>query len=111
MGSPEARSFSRGKRGIAGSLVFTLFDRDSLLDALADDVVEQESFERIGGDAEYHVISVDQWDQEMTQYALNGVSDTSATANSASQITKNVSSAARPVYDDEIPPSTYQAAA
>lgn len=104
MGSPEPRSFSRGKRGIAGSLVFTLFDRDSLLDALADDVVEQESFERIGGDAEYHVISVDQWDQEMTQYALNGVSDTSATANSAAQITKNVSSAARPVYDDEIPP-------
>ncbi len=28
MGSPDPRSFSRGKRGIAGSLVFQVFDRD-----------------------------------------------------------------------------------
>jgi hypothetical protein len=28
MGSPDPRSFSRGKRGIAGSLVFTVFDKD-----------------------------------------------------------------------------------
>ena len=32
MGSAEPRSFSRGKRGIAGTLVFTVFDRDALLD-------------------------------------------------------------------------------
>ncbi len=30
MGSPDPRSFSRGKRGIAGSLVFSVFDRDCL---------------------------------------------------------------------------------
>jgi len=30
MGDPNPKSFSRGKRGIAGSLVFTVFDRDSL---------------------------------------------------------------------------------
>jgi hypothetical protein len=30
MGSANPRSFSRGKRGIAGSLVFTVFDRDAL---------------------------------------------------------------------------------
>lgn len=30
MGSPNPRSFSRGKRGIAGSLVFTMFDRPAL---------------------------------------------------------------------------------
>lgn len=30
MGNPNPRSFSRGKRGIAGSLVFTVFDRDAL---------------------------------------------------------------------------------
>ncbi|MCW4013897.1 MAG: hypothetical protein NWF07_13055 [Candidatus Bathyarchaeota archaeon] len=28
MGAPDPRSFSRGKRGIAGSLVFTVFDKD-----------------------------------------------------------------------------------
>lgn len=31
LGSPDARSFSRGKRGIAGALVFATFDRDALL--------------------------------------------------------------------------------
>lgn len=40
MGSPNPRSFSRGKRGIAGSLIFTVFDRPalySMLDAHRDD--------------------------------------------------------------------------
>lgn len=106
MGNPEPRSFSRGKRGIAGSLVFTVFDRDQLLDDLADDVLEEESFHRIGGDEglEYDVISVDEWDKAMTEYALNGISDNSATANNNSQVTRNIATAARPIYDDEIPP-------
>lgn len=34
MGSPNPRSFSRGKRGIAGSLIFTVFDRPSLYQML-----------------------------------------------------------------------------
>ncbi len=34
MGSPDARSFNRGKRGIAGTMVFVVFDRSALLDAL-----------------------------------------------------------------------------
>ena len=33
-GSPDAKSFSRGKRGIAGSMVFAVFDHDSLVEAL-----------------------------------------------------------------------------
>ena len=33
-GSPDARSFSRGKRGIAGSMVFAVFDHDTLVEAL-----------------------------------------------------------------------------
>lgn len=33
-GSPDARSFSRGKRGIAGSMVFAVFDHDALVFAL-----------------------------------------------------------------------------
>jgi hypothetical protein len=36
MGSADPRSFSRGKRGIAGSLVFMVFDRSALLDAFDD---------------------------------------------------------------------------
>ncbi|SFJ66214.1 hypothetical protein SAMN02799624_05440 [Paenibacillus sp. UNC496MF] len=34
MGSPDPRSFSRGKRGISGSLIFTQFDRDALMDEM-----------------------------------------------------------------------------
>jgi hypothetical protein len=36
MGSPDPRSFSRGKRGIAGSLIFLVFDRSNLLEALGE---------------------------------------------------------------------------
>ena len=32
MGSADPRSFSRGKRGIAGTLIFTVFDRSALLE-------------------------------------------------------------------------------
>ena len=34
MGSVDCRGYSRGKRGIAGSLVFAVFDRTALLDTL-----------------------------------------------------------------------------
>jgi hypothetical protein len=33
MGSADPRSFSRGKRGIAGTLIFTVFDRSALIAA------------------------------------------------------------------------------
>jgi hypothetical protein len=36
MGSADPRSFSRGKRGIAGSLVFSVFDRSALLETMRD---------------------------------------------------------------------------
>lgn len=34
MGSPDPRSFSRGKRGIAGTLIFVMFDRHALLGSI-----------------------------------------------------------------------------
>lgn len=34
MGCPDARSFSRGKRGLAGSMSFAVFDHDSLVASL-----------------------------------------------------------------------------
>jgi len=37
MGSKDPRGFSRAKRGIAGSLVFAVFDRSALLDSLRKD--------------------------------------------------------------------------
>nr|DAP07420.1 MAG TPA: hypothetical protein [Bacteriophage sp.] len=101
MGSAEPRSFSRGKRGIAGTLVFTIFDKDALIDALADEVLEEESFHRIGGDISQQAISIDEWDEQMTKMAVDG--NTPASTNSET-ITNNIAPASRPVYDDEIPP-------
>jgi hypothetical protein len=37
LGSPDPRSFSRGKRGIGGSLVFAQFNRDALIEELVKD--------------------------------------------------------------------------
>jgi hypothetical protein len=37
LGSPDARSFSRGKRGIGGNLVLAQFNRDALMEELVDD--------------------------------------------------------------------------
>lgn len=44
LGSPDPRSFSRGKRGIAGSLIFAVFNRDALLQALVEDKENWQTF-------------------------------------------------------------------
>lgn len=36
MGSADPRSFSRGKRGIAGTVIFTVFDRSALISTFKD---------------------------------------------------------------------------
>jgi hypothetical protein len=36
MGSADPRAFARGKRGIAGTLIFVMFDQHALLEALRD---------------------------------------------------------------------------
>lgn len=46
MGSANPRSFSRGKRGIAGSLIFTMFDTPSLYEMLRQASVNKDSTAR-----------------------------------------------------------------
>ena len=48
MGSAEPRSFSRGKRGIAGNLVFVSFNRDALLSELGDKAISKYAGNDIG---------------------------------------------------------------
>lgn len=107
MGSAEPRSFSRGKRGIAGTLVFTMFDRDALLAAMKDYVLQEETFQRIGTNGDTNisseVISIDQWDSKMHDLALKNVSGSTSTST-AEAITQNVAATADPQYDDELPP-------
>lgn len=96
MGSADPRSYSRGKRGIAGNLVFTVFDRDALIEALKDQVSKESTFQRIGGDNDATVLTIDEWDKMMT-----GSVDTSGTA---SDLAKSVASSATIRYGDEVPP-------
>ena len=46
-GSPDYRSVSRGKRGIAGSLIFQVFNRDALYQVVADESLGFKFWQRI----------------------------------------------------------------
>lgn len=47
MGSADPRSFSRGKRGIAGTLIFLVFDRHALISTFGQDVEAQNSAQQL----------------------------------------------------------------
>ena len=95
MGSADARSFSRGKRGISGSLVFVQFDRDALLEEMKKDysrvgnvpgMLNYQTFRANAGDYESQVLSglrstrpgsgnvygIEAWDEKMTQLGYGG---------------------------------------
>lgn len=114
MGSADPRSFSRGKRGIAGTLVFTQFDRDALIDEMAKengkDGLTYQTFAAnnvLNNDAVGQILRgatvgmsqqdidsaggklpVAYWDEVMSQLGYD----------------KNVDSAANVEYSDQIPP-------
>lgn len=110
MGSAEPRSFSRGKRGIAGSLVFTVFNRDALLSELTsvdDERTKISKFvandrDALKANSMKEFISVDDWDKYMSDMAggntSNGTNGTTG-GKISSLITKSV-----PKYADEILP-------
>lgn len=102
MGSAEPRSFSRGKRGIAGTLVFTVFDRDALIEGLKEHIAQSASFHRMGGELTTQAISIDDWDKKMTESAQSET--TGNTGGDASSITNKIAPTADPKYADEIPP-------
>jgi hypothetical protein len=81
MGDANPRSFSRGKRGIAGSLVFTVFDRDSMHMMKQDENVQ-----------------VGQLNQTATQVGEIKSIDELSGQNFQQPIVR------RPVYTDEVPP-------
>lgn len=89
MGNPNPRSFSRGKRGIAGSLTFTVFDRDALAQIKANSTV----YRQIYNDSAYR----------------SGTGQAPLAVNEDSQFTMEDNrnfwnTGSRPVYSDEIPP-------
>lgn len=102
MGSAEPRSFSRGKRGVAGTLVFTIFDRDALIEGLKAHVEQEKSFQRIGKDLNMQAMTIEDWDEKMTARAIDGVSGVASTE--ADKITQNIAENATIQYADEVPP-------
>lgn len=87
LGDPNPRSFSRGKRGIAGSLVFTVFDRDALTAVKDGSKVYRSGFNSSG---------------KFTGEGLNSVhQDVDTTMSDNIQ---RWTKASKPHYTDEIPP-------
>ena len=91
-----------------------MFDRDALLENL-----KHVGIWRIGGEnnekevKEGAVLRIDQWDEAMTTMSQanistsesdNGTNKLNSLANQADTITKGISAASTPHYDDEIPP-------
>ena len=105
-GSAEPRSFSRGKRGIAGTLVFTVFDRDALMEEIKKSSANYQ-IRRVGavkdGDVRLDTqdISIDEWDRRMSD-DLEGenLRDIDNTDSAKDAIAPKVD----PVYADEVPP-------
>lgn len=101
MGSAEPRSFSRGKRGIAGTLVFTVFNRDALIEEFKEKLngtttgVQKFQAERNSEG----FLSIEDWDAEMSKLA--GVStETGTSVGNTSSLTKKYQA----IYADEILP-------
>ena len=102
LGSAEPRSYSRGKRGIAGNLVFIVFNRDALLSEVG---INQKISKYHGNDVyslldkgDNRFLSVDNWDDYMTKAALE------SQANPDEYTESLVNDEARPVYADELLP-------
>lgn len=96
MGNPDARGFSRGKRGIAGSIVMVTFDRSALLDALAS-----------RGRGTF-ISNLDQISQEKRRFTRQapGTSAGLVGNNEPSSIGTGVAIPTTAWYPDQLPPFT-----
>jgi hypothetical protein len=114
MGSPNPRSFSRGKRGIAGSLIFIQFDRDAVLDSLKDlkfqgDIDELRP-EFIDGSTLEFELQAQSGSQRTASSPVGGPGVTAAEAPSLSQQETALTSinsdqiVMSPFYADQVPP-------
>jgi hypothetical protein len=90
MGRADPRAFSRGKRGIAGSLIFTVFDRQILLEALKEQSIFWADTEEVTATNQRRSDGF-----SITPQAGRGSSDRLGSAVPA-----------RPWYEDQIPPFT-----
>lgn len=90
MGDPNPKSFSRGKRGIAGSLVFTIFDRDALYN-----LKQQASVHRHG---------LNQTDALSGNGTILNVNDQADALTNSNDLVSGWQTKRKANYIDEIPP-------
>jgi hypothetical protein len=109
MGSAEPRSFSRGKRGIAGTLVFTVFNRDALIaefqDKLAGGDTGVQKFvmndrDKVMEATGKEYVSIEDWDAQMSNLANAG----GATGGGSFGNVNNLVGKFQAKYADEILP-------
>lgn len=95
------------KRGIAGTLVFTVFDRDALIESLKDHVNRNSSFQRIGNENNMKPMTITDWDKNLNDLVNGGSSGPSS--KRAAEVTQKAASHADSFiyYADEVPPLKY----
>lgn len=103
MGSPEPRAFGRGKRGIAGSMVFTIFNRDALLAELSESLETNPNalIQKYTANAnnQNNTLSIEDWDSQMSSYANASGASVGVVGNVSDLTTKTTAK-----YADEILP-------
>lgn len=105
MGSAEPRSFSRGKRGIAGNLVLVTFNRDALLEELSDGPEVQKyqanEFQRTNGESgPMQFTSIEEWDAHMSNLAGGGANSNGTTGKTPADLVSKYKAR----YADELLP-------
>ena len=104
MGSAEPRSFSRGKRGIAGTLVFTVFNRDALIEEFKDKLNgETLGIQKFKSEGSREYLSIEDWDAQMSGYATAGNSEPTEDGTTGGKVSDLVGKY-QPIYADEILP-------
>ena len=105
MGSAEPRSFSRGKRGIAGNLVFITFNRDALMVELSDgpgiSKYHANVFKTSDDNGALQFTSVEEWDKHMTSLSSGTNTGAGVTGKTPSDL---VAENVKPRYADELLP-------
>ena len=105
LGNADPRSFSRGKRAIAGSCVFAVFDRDALLDELT----EETTWQQIAPDAMFtaagnlttryedggftNALALTNWNKKSQATGLNPSNITSTGENNTGTVTNTTGAA------------------
>ena len=114
MGSPEPRSFSRGKRGIAGSMILIQFDRDAIIDHLKNlkfqGDIDEIRPEYAGGTSLEYELLAQQGSNRTASSPIGGPGITPPNSPSLSQQESALTSVESdqivmsPFYADQVPP-------